>query len=228
QAVIIDAETSIWKAGEIKMILENTAISDIFSIQYYTQDKSRVETFASYGNNIIKIDFANAQKNKENSISLFIKTYPFTSSSNTGNASIGADGNNLVATGTGFIISEKGLIATNYHVISTGNSFTATNTENGRTYDLELIQKDKINDIAILKIKNLEQRLPPVPYKLSSKAKIGKNVFTIGYPLNDVMGDNQKVTNGIINALTGIEDDSRYYQISVPIQPGNSGGALFD
>lgn len=228
QAIIIDAETSIWKAGEIKMILENTAMSDVFSAQYYMQDKSKVETFASFGNNILKIDFANAQKNKENTISSFIKTYPFNTSSSTGSISIGGSSNDLVATGTGFIISDKGFLVTNYHVISNGNRFTATNTENGKTYELEIIQKDKTNDIAILRIKNLEQKISPIPYKLSSKAKIGQNVFTIGYPLNDVMGNNQKVTNGIINALTGIQDDSRYYQISVPIQPGNSGGALFD
>lgn len=228
QAVIIDAETSIWKAGEVKMILENTAMSDMFSIQYYMQDKSKMETFASFSNNIIKIDFTNAQKSKENAISSFIKTYPFNSSFSIRNISIGGNGSDLVATGTGFIISDKGLLVTNYHVISIGSRFTATNTENGKIYELELMQKDKTNDIAILKIKNLEQKLPSIPYKLSSKAKVGQNVFTIGYPLNNVMGNNQKVTNGIINALTGMQDDSRYYQISVPIQPGNSGGALFD
>lgn len=227
RAIIIDAETSIWKPGEIKMVLENSAIENIFSVHYYMEDKSKVETFASFENNIIKIDFSNQQKTNENSISSFIKTYPFTSTSNTGSVQTGA-GKSLLASGTGFIISDKGLLATNYHVISSGSKFTATNTENGKSYDLELLQKDIVNDIAILKIKNFESDLPSLPYKLSLKAKIGQNVFTIGYPLNDVMGNNQKVTNGIINALSGIEDDSRYYQISVPIQPGNSGGALFD
>ena len=90
------------------------------------------------------------------------------------------------------------------------------------------MQKDKINDIAILRIKKLETKFPSLPYKLSTRGKNGQNVFTIGYPLNDVMGDNQKVSNGIINSLSGIQDDSRYFQVSVPLQPGNSGGALFD
>ena len=55
-----------------------------------------------------------------------------------------------------------------------------------------------------------------------------EKVFTIGYPLNDVMGSNYKVTDGIISSKSGIEDDVRYYQISVPLQPGNSGGPLFN
>ena len=60
------------------------------------------------------------------------------------------------------------------------------------------------------------------------KADIGENVFTIGYPLNDIMGNNYKLSNGIISAKSGIEDDIRFYQISVPLQPGNSGGPLFN
>ena len=130
--------------------------------------------------------------------------------------------------GSGFIISSDGYIITNYHVIESANRITATNTENGKVFELEVVQKDKINDIAILRIRKLEAKFESLPYKLSTKGKNGQNVFTIGHPLNDVMGDNQKISNGIINSLSGIQDDSRYYQISVPLQPGNSGGALFD
>ncbi|MBK6938473.1 MAG: hypothetical protein IPH18_17695 [Chitinophagaceae bacterium] len=78
------------------MVLENTAMGDIFSVQYYMQDKSKVETFASFSNNLIKIDFANAKNNNENSISSFIKTYPF-NSSGSGNISIGGDGKTLTS-----------------------------------------------------------------------------------------------------------------------------------
>ena len=56
----------------------------------------------------------------------------------------------------------------------------------------------------------------------------GENVFTIGYPMNSIMGNNYKVTNGIVSSLSGISDDIRYMQISVPLQPGNSGGPLFN
>ena len=59
-------------------------------------------------------------------------------------------------------------------------------------------------------------------------SEVGEDVFTIGYPMNSVMGNNYKVTNGIISSLSGMSDDIRYMQISVPLQPGNSGGPLFN
>jgi S1-C subfamily serine protease len=85
-----------------------------------------------------------------------------------------------------------------------------------------------MNDLAILRMKDPDTSLGILPYRLSIRGKNGQDVFTIGYPLNDIMGDNQKISNGIINSLTGLHDDSRYYQVSVPIQSGNSGGPLFD
>ncbi len=57
---------------------------------------------------------------------------------------------------------------------------------------------------------------------------MGSEVFTIGYPNPLLQGVNKKLTEGNINALTGYQDDIRLYQISVPIQPGNSGGPLLD
>ena len=67
-----------------------------------------------------------------------------------------------------------------------------------------------------------------MPYSIIENADIGDKVFTIGYPLNDIMGTNFKVTDGIVSSNTGIADDVRYYQVSVPLQPGNSGGPLFN
>ncbi len=57
---------------------------------------------------------------------------------------------------------------------------------------------------------------------------VGSEVFALGYPIANVMGDEIKFTDGKISSKTGIEGDITVYQISVPIQPGNSGGPLFD
>jgi V8-like Glu-specific endopeptidase len=85
------------------------------------------------------------------------------------------------------------------------------------------------NDVALLKIEDDKFKgLNNIPYAIKEKSDVGSNVFTIGYPLNDVMGTNYKVTDGIISSNSGIADDVRYYQISVPLQPGNSGGPLFN
>jgi S1-C subfamily serine protease len=68
---------------------------------------------------------------------------------------------------------------------------------------------------------------PPLPLQTSA-ANLGSEVFTIGFPHLDLMGRSPKVTEGIVSSQTGLQDDNRYYQISVPVQAGNSGGPLID
>ena len=88
---------------------------------------------------------------------------------------------------------------------------------------------DSKNDVALIKIQDENFKgLSDIPYSIIEKAEIGEKAFTIGFPLNDVMGSNYKVTDGIVSSISGIDDDMRYYQISVPLQPGNSGGPLFN
>jgi serine protease Do len=67
-----------------------------------------------------------------------------------------------------------------------------------------------------------------VPIKPSRSVKLGQQVFTLGYPNVQIQGTNLKMTEGSISSTGGIQDDSRQWQISVPVQPGNSGGPLFD
>ena len=57
---------------------------------------------------------------------------------------------------------------------------------------------------------------------------VGENVFAMGYPRPGLQGEEVKVTDGIISSKTGFQNDNKTYQISAPIQPGNSGGPLFD
>ena len=58
--------------------------------------------------------------------------------------------------------------------------------------------------------------------------EVGETVWALGYPLTNLMGEEIKFTDGKISSRTGFQGDISMYQISVPIQPGNSGGALFD
>jgi S1-C subfamily serine protease len=93
----------------------------------------------------------------------------------------------------------------------------------------EIILKDSKNDIAFLKL-DRSPKLPASNLKIgdSSNMKMGDKVFTIGYPAHWVMGDNPKYTEGVVNAISGLKDDPTVFQISVQIQPGNSGGPLFN
>lgn len=226
-AILIESETPIWNPGEVKMIIENTAINNVFSIKYFMQDKTKIETFATITKSSFKIDFSK-QNAKDNPIATFIKIYPFSAQVPSEVASVILPETEFVGSGTSFLITKSGLIATNYHVIEKGTRFSATNNALGKNFELEVVLRDKINDLAILRIKNLDTSFRSLPYRISTRAKAGEHVFTIGYPLDVYMGDNEKTTDGIINSLTGFQDDSRKLQISAPIQPGNSGGPLFD
>ena len=89
---------------------------------------------------------------------------------------------------------------------------------------------DKNNDLAIVKIDDPSfTTLGEVPYALATGlADVGEEVLTLGYPLNAVMGDEIKLTNGIISSRTGFQGDASSYQLSVAVYPGNSGGPLFN
>ena len=92
-----------------------------------------------------------------------------------------------------------------------------------------MLAKDSQNDIAVLKLsQSPSTQIPDLNFGDSSKVRPGDKVFTIGYPASSILGKNQKITDGIVSSITGIEDDPTMFQITVPIQPGNSGGPLFN
>jgi S1-C subfamily serine protease len=130
--------------------------------------------------------------------------------------------------GTGFLFSSKDYVITNYHVVKGASSILAKFT-NGQTVEAEVVATDSKNDIAILKL----AKAPPLSatqIKMgdSSQARAGEKIFTIGYPASKIMGEKPKYSEGVINAMTGMMDDPAFFQVSVPIQPGNSGGPLFN
>ena len=138
-----------------------------------------------------------------------------------------------MASGTGFFINEKGYIATNYHVVEDASAYevnvTTGNGSESNSYRAVLVSMDKQNDLAILKID--DDRFKPVgkiQYNFTTSMQdVGTDVFTLGYPLTSIMGNEIKYTDGVISARTGYQGDVTTYQMTVPIQPGNSGGPLF-
>jgi len=134
--------------------------------------------------------------------------------------------------GSGFFISEKGYIATNYHVIKDAESIQVVYFEKGikRVYKARVIKSDKQNDLSIIKIDDpTYKNILKIPYFFSTSiADVGTSVFALGYPMLNLMGEEIKFTDGKISSKTGFQGDITVYQISVPIQPGNSGGPLFD
>jgi len=127
------------------------------------------------------------------------------------------------SSGTGFFISDQGHFLTNFHVIQDSKKVTVL--IDGEEVSARLLKKDVSGDVALLKI---EKRTLPVNVGSTREVSRGDEVFTLGYPLLSLQGQEQKASFGRVNALSGIKDDIHFMQIDVPIQPGNSGGPLFN
>jgi S1-C subfamily serine protease len=91
--------------------------------------------------------------------------------------------------------------------------------------DAKVVQVDAANDLALLKA---DGRFAPLPIAASRTGLLGGTVATVGFPDIGLQGFAPKLAKGEIASLSGAGDDPRYFQISVPVQPGNSGGALVD
>ena len=125
--------------------------------------------------------------------------------------------------GTGVFVTTDGLILTAAHVVKGVSSIeiqTSHGVKPGR-----LVKVDTKNDLALIKC---EGKFQPAPVKASRDVKLGQAVFTIGFPNVELQGVRPKMTRGEISGLAGLRDDPRQWQISVPVQPGNSGGPLYD
>jgi S1-C subfamily serine protease len=125
--------------------------------------------------------------------------------------------------GTGFLISDDGLIVTNHHVIDGAKTIEVHRGSN--IYIASIVARDPANDVAILKT---DMKGRPLNLASARASQRGDEVLTVGYPLSTFAGESQKATFGRINATSGIMDDARYLQIDIPIQPGNSGGPLIN
>jgi S1-C subfamily serine protease len=138
----------------------------------------------------------------------------------------------IAGSGSGFAISTNGLIATIYHVIENANKIQirGVNGNFDKVFKAKVLSFDRNNDLAVLKIDDTNfTRIDDIPYSLTDKiADVGEDVFVLGYPLRAAMGDEIKLTNGLISSKSGFQGDVTAYQISATVQSGNSGCPLFN
>ena len=127
------------------------------------------------------------------------------------------------ASGTGFLITPDGYVISNNHVVEGANQVRLVTSAG--LISAKVVKVDAANDLALLKA---EGRFAPLPITASRGVKLGGTVVTVGFPNIGLQGFAPKLAKGEIASLSGAGDDARYFQISVPVQPGNSGGALVD
>jgi len=130
---------------------------------------------------------------------------------------------NPFASGSGFFITDDGYLISNNHVVKDATKVRLVTSAG--TIDAKVVQVDAANDLALLKA---DGKFSSLPIAASRTAHLGGTVATIGFPDPSLQGFSPKLAKGEIASLSGAGDDPRYFQISVPVQPGNSGGALVD
>lgn len=130
-----------------------------------------------------------------------------------------------VYTGTGFAVLDGTYIVTAAHVTEGGKTVSAQcGTE--ATQSATIIATDPANDIALLRVERA------VAYRMSlaedGHLQTGDKVFTVGFPVPDLLGPEPKYSEGVVSALSGIRGAANVLQMTTPVQPGNSGGPVVD
>ncbi|RPE09415.1 serine protease [Chitinophaga lutea] len=125
--------------------------------------------------------------------------------------------------GTCFAISRNGYMVTNYHVIAGADSIYIQNNK-GEAFKAVSIFEDVSSDLAVLRIADSTFRSAPLPYALKHQpSRSGEEVFSMGFPRDEIV-----YGKGYISAQTGFNGDTLAYQVSIPVDPGNSGAPLLD
>ena len=212
-AFIIESNQPGWNRGTTKVCFEPTAQAGLYLCNYISRNFLTWSGTATVNGALLSITFNDEQRGG-GSMS-FLKLYPRGAPQGTVSSS----------TGTGFAVSADGYIITAYHVVDGADSIQVVFDE-GDWIEAKLVKKSIANDIALLKIdQTLDSHLSFAPYGTLQQ---GDHVYTVGYPVTGILGKDSKYTDGTVSSLSGIEGEDSLLQITVAVQPGNSGGPLLN
>ena len=127
-------------------------------------------------------------------------------------------------TGSGFVVNSKGQILTNYHVIQGCSEIIVRTGSHSQRADL--VAFDETNDLAVVHADL--GGVTPLTFRDGTSIRPAETVLSVGFPYTGILSTAPNVTIGAVSALAGLGDDTRFLQISTPVQPGNSGGPLLD
>lgn len=210
--------------GDLKATLETAATDEVLSINWKLASLSNHKTIGFVKNNAL-IEF-----NLPGGDRVLYRIYPKLDKNNKQKRIKNGE---WVGNGSGVIISKSGYIITNHHVIEDADDIEVEFIldDEIQKFNAEIVQSDKVNDLAIIKILDVNfDGVKELPYNFKARSsEVGTKVYAFGYPMAlSIMGKEIKVTDGIISSKTGFDGDITSYQITAPIQGGNSGGPLFD
>ena len=131
--------------------------------------------------------------------------------------------------GSGIALGPK-VFATNNHVVDGATHLYVYFPETKARFKAETITVDATNDLALVRISDPDfNGFPTIRYGFKKTPEdVGTEVFVLGYPRVDTMGEEVKLTTGVVSSRSGFQGNQSQYQVSAPVQPGNSGGPLFN
>jgi S1-C subfamily serine protease len=209
-----------WQIGDIKASLEKTSTPGVYLAKWWGKWKQTMNFKVIISEGMLKT------YDEDDNVDTYIQVFP----------TADVDQNTIPErveewSGSGFALY-NGYVVTNYHVIENAKNIDILGVSGNFNiaYNAEIIATDKYNDLAILKINdNRFSGFGQIPYRIKTQTSdVGEDIFVLGYPLISTMGEEIKLTTGIISSKTGFQGDNTVYQISAPLQPGNSGGPMFD
>lgn len=219
---VLETRNPLWKPGMVKAKLEATATPGLYTAVYYAGDHREVGTTASIEAGVLSVPFTTPDGKQD--VAKFIRNFPASGPA----APEEVPGGN--STGTGFAVS-RNLLITCHHVIKNAKRIEIAFGAGKEVYPVDVVASDEANDLAMLRVLPDEKGKYPslTPLVLSdAPSRPGERVFTVGFPLGDLLGEGLKVVDGTLAATEGLQGDPRMLQVSAPIQPGNSGGPLLD
>ena len=213
--ILKTTDTDLAIGGEI-FTFEKTAQSNLFFGKYKTKDGTSYENkTASLNGAILKMG-----------VKSFIKMFPVE-----GETRQYREINPMVdwqSSGSGVLINNNGFIATNNHVIKGAKKIRISFQNDTVDYEAKIISQNEENDVAIVQISDSRFKSAVKPIKWNSSVLLGEKVFTLGYPISNKMSDNVKVVDGIVSGLNGIDGNKSFFQTTLPVWYGNSGGPCFN
>ena len=230
----------MWREGFLKATIRATAVENFYRVSWFIDDGSSMnDLHITFSEGVMSVKYP-----KLDAEALFVKMYPIAKSvkmqpSAPGGSSRIDRGDNTQnykkeykSQGSGVIISKDGMVVTNHHVIDGASEYDVV-VKDGigiYTYKADVVAIDKTNDLALLKINDKTFKpFTTIPYAINSKiCSTGTQIYAMGYPISQYLGDEVKITDGIISSITGYQGNVTSYQISAAVQPGSSGGPVFD
>lgn len=211
--------------GENKLKLLANGDKIIFSVNGSSQFSA--DQYSSKGS---KVGFALSGIGKMYIEALTYKNLEYAGASNANDI----EDANVKSTGSGVIVSANGIIVTNHHVIEDAKNLIVevVSGDSKGNFKAKVLASDPQNDLAVIQITDPEFKPFAILHydtRLTGTQDVGSTVFTLGYPLALAgMGKEVKFSDGKVSSKTGYNAAINSYQVSVPVQPGNSGGPLFN